>query len=177
MRAGTSAEAALYRGTLAAGQPRPARPAAVRPRAADNPTDMTASSAGGSVLVVDDDVALARAISAALREAGYRVRAVNKAEEGLRELEKDPPDAIILDFRMPLINGVGFLYRLRELPAHSDTPVMVVTGDTAISADVRDELRELKAELRLKPIGVQELIDGTQSMLERARSLPTPPPA
>ena len=137
-------------------------------------TDMAANPAA-SVLVIDDDVVLARAIAMALGEAGFQVRAVNKAEDGLRELETAPPDAIIVDFRMPLINGVGFLYRLREMPGHRHTPVMVVTGDAAISLEVKTELRELNAELRLKPIGVQELIEGTQAMLARARSLPIGP--
>jgi CheY-like chemotaxis protein len=39
------------------------------------------------------------------------------------------PDAIILDFRMPFINGMGFLYRLRERPGHRHTPVLLVTGE------------------------------------------------
>jgi CheY-like chemotaxis protein len=60
-------------------------------------------------------------------------------------------DLIVLDFQMPLINGAGFLYRLREMPAHAHTPVMLVTG-MAISAEQDTEFADLQAMIKLKPI-------------------------
>jgi DNA-binding response OmpR family regulator len=118
-----------------------------------------------TVLVVDDDVILARAFARALTGAGYRVQTAHNAEEALRALPSAPPDAIIVDFRMPLINGIGFLYRLREQQAHHRTPVMVITGDALLSDEIRSELRELGAELRLKPVGLEDLLAATRQLL------------
>jgi CheY-like chemotaxis protein len=122
-------------------------------------------SNGASILIVDDDIVLARAFSMALQSAGYRPRPAHGAEEALRELASAPPDAIILDFRMPLINGVGFLYRLRNQPQYQHTPVMVVTGEAFLTEEVREELRALKAEVRLKPIGLDDLLDWTRALV------------
>jgi DNA-binding response OmpR family regulator len=121
-----------------------------------------------TILIVDDDVVLARAFALALIRAGYRARSVHSAEEALRELNAAPPDAIVLDFRMPRINGVGFLYRLREQPVHQHIPVMVVTGETVLSDEVRTELRSLGAEVLQKPLGVDQLLASTRALLEQS---------
>ena len=126
-------------------------------------------SDGANILIVDDDVVLARAFSLALQGAGYQPRPVHSAEEALRQLETSPPDAIILDFRMPMINGVGFLYRLRNQPQYEHTPVMVVTGESWLTDEVREELRILGAEVRLKPIGVDDLLNWTRVLVAGRR--------
>jgi DNA-binding response OmpR family regulator len=118
-----------------------------------------------NILIVDDDVVLARAFALALVRAGYRAHAVHSADEALRELNAAPPDAIVLDFRMPMINGVGFLYRLREQPAHQHIPVMVVTGESLMTDEVRDELRALGAEILQKPLGLDQLLASTRALL------------
>jgi DNA-binding response OmpR family regulator len=120
-----------------------------------------------TILVVDDDVVLARAFALGLVRSGYRARAVHSAEEALRELNAAPPDAIVLDFVMPRINGIGFLYRLREQPTHQHIPVMVVTGESLLSDDVRDELRMLGAEILQKPLGLDQLLASTRALLKQ----------
>jgi DNA-binding response OmpR family regulator len=122
-------------------------------------------SAGATILIVDDDVALTRAFAMALHRGGYRACPAHSAEEALGQLAADPPDAIILDFRMPLINGVGFLYRLRNQPRFEHTPVMVETGEAWLTEEVREELRVLGAQVRLKPIGLQDLLDWTRELV------------
>ena len=118
-----------------------------------------------SVLVVDDDVAVAGAFAKALTLGGYHVRIAHSAESALRELQEDAPDAIILDFRMPFINGTGFLYRLRAQDAHRRLPVMVVTGESRLSEEVKAEFKELGASIRIKPVGLKDLLDATRMLL------------
>lgn len=129
-------------------------------------------SEGATILIVDDDVVVARAFSLALEQGGYRPRLAHSADQALRELAASPPDAIILDFRMPMINGVGFLYRLRNQPEYEHTPVMVVTGEGMLTDEVRDELRELGADLRLKPIGLADLLAATRTLIAGRRTTP-----
>jgi DNA-binding response OmpR family regulator len=78
---------------------------------------------------------------------------------------------------MPLINGIGFLYRLRQQQAHHATPVMMITGDTSVSDEMRAELRELGAELRLKPVGLEDLLAATRQLLARGLSAGAGPQA
>ena len=122
---------------------------------------MTASQ---TVLVIDDHVNLARAFAMALERDGYTVHMAHTAEDGLRLAQSENPDAIILDLRMPFINGAGFLYRLRGSARHADTPVMVVTGE-AVNEEVREELAELRAVLRFKPLGIRELLTEVRALL------------
>jgi DNA-binding response OmpR family regulator len=111
-----------------------------------------------TVLIVDDNPAVASVFASALTRAGHHVQIAHSAEDALRELDVQRPHAIILDYRMPLINGLGFLYRLRERPAYQRTPVLLVTGEP-FNDDLLGELRDLGAEFRVKPIGAHELLE------------------
>jgi DNA-binding response OmpR family regulator len=109
------------------------------------------------ILIIDDNVNLAKGFALVLQRSGYRVNVAHTAEEGLRLALADNPAAVVVDFRMPFINGVGFLYRLRSSPRHADTPVLVVTG-AMVTDEMRAEFADLRAELRFKPLGVHELL-------------------
>ena len=117
-----------------------------------------------TVLVVDDDASLARLVGLALVRAGYLVHIAHTAEDGLRLAQSEQPAAIIVDLRMPFINGTGFLYRLRACPEHGETPVMVVTGE-AESDEMRADMAALRAVLRFKPLGMSELITEVRALL------------
>jgi DNA-binding response OmpR family regulator len=73
----------------------------------------------------------------------------------------------VLDLKMPLINGAGFLYRLRTCPGHSETPVLVVTGGS-VNEEMRRDLAGLGAVIRTKPIGVEALITQVAALLNQA---------
>ena len=81
-----------------------------------------------TILIIDDNVVLARVFARSLSGAGHNVHTSHSAEDGLHQAKLEPPDAIILDLQMPFVNGVGFLYRLRSDQALCTTPVMVVSG-------------------------------------------------
>ena len=121
------------------------------------PPSSTRQSA--TVLVVDDDKGVTQTFALMLRFEGYQVRTAVSAEEGLIEAEQRHPDAIILDLRMPLVDGLGFLRRLRAHDDQRATPVAIVTGDYLLDDSVSTELRELGAELRFKPLWLAELVD------------------
>jgi CheY-like chemotaxis protein len=110
-----------------------------------------------TILIVDDNVNLVLGLAKLLRNAGYNVHTAYTAAEGLELAVLHRPDAIILDFRMPLVNGVGFLYRLRERVDLRHTPVMMVTGET-ISDEQRFEFADLQATVQLKPISVKDFL-------------------
>lgn len=99
----------------------------------DEPHPLVSGMSGvlpaATVLIVDDDQAGAAVFAYALTSAGYHVHIAYSAEDALCALDAQRPDVIVLDFRMPLINGIGFLYRLRARPAYRHTPVLLVTGE------------------------------------------------
>ena len=107
--------------------------------------------ATSKILIVDDDEGVTQTFARMLRLEGYQVRTAVSAEKGLLEAEHSHPDAIILDLRMPLVDGLGFLRRLRARDDQRATPVAIVTGDYFLDDSVSAELRELGAELELGP--------------------------
>jgi two-component system response regulator PrrA len=119
-----------------------------------------------TILIVDDDEGVTQTFARMLRLEGFRVRTAMNAEMGLREAEESHPDAIILDLRMPLVDGLGFLRRLRKREDQRATPVAIVTGDYFLDDSVSAELRELGAELRFKPLWLEDLIGLARNLLK-----------
>ena len=130
------------------------------------PESSTRQSA--TVLVVDDDEGVTQTFARMLRLEGYQVGTAVSAEAGLIEAERRHPDAIILDLRMPLVDGLGFLRRLRAHDDQRNTPVAIVTGDYFLDDSVTTEMRELGVELRFKPMWLEEVV-GLVGQLLRLR--------
>lgn len=120
-----------------------------------------------TVLIVDDDPAVTETFARMLVLEGYNVRAAISAEAGLREAEIARPDAILLDLRMPLVDGLTFLRRLRAREATHQTPVAIVTGDYFLDEAMSSELHGLGAEVFFKPLWIEDLVRITQTLVKQ----------
>src|SRR5437764_1234785 len=118
------------------------------------------------ILIVDDDEGVTQTFARMLRLEGYQVRTAVSAETGLREAEAVHPDAIILDLRMPIVDGLGFLRQLRQNDLHRSIPVAIVTGDYFLDDAISTELRELGAQLRFKPLWLEDLVGLARNLLK-----------
>jgi two-component system response regulator MprA len=81
-------------------------------------------SRGGAVLVVDDDPGILATVADALDLEGYRVRTATNGREALEVLETTTPSVILLDIRMPVLDGPSFVKRMRERGTTSRILVM-----------------------------------------------------
>jgi two-component system OmpR family response regulator len=117
---------------------------------------MTQDAAPYTILLVEHDEGTVTTYARILRLEGYIVRTALSAEAGLHEVESSHPDAVILDFRMPDMDGLEFLRRLRE-DGLRNMPVAIVTGDYFLDERVPKELKQLGAEIRFKPLWVEDL--------------------
>ena len=135
------------------------------------------SNVAAKVLIIDDDQAVTETFARMLRLEGHEVRTAHDAESGFREAQAVPPDAIIVDLRMPLINGLGFLYRLRADERHQTTPVAIVTGDYCLDDSITRELTELGAQLHFKPLWLEDLVELACSLLASGGSRTSSQPA
>jgi len=103
-----------------------------------------------SVLVVEDEEDGANSLCELLQLFGYRVRVARTGSEALRSAEKDRPDVVLLDIRLPDINGWEVAKRMRDGATGGPQPVMVaVTGfgsdeDRWRSADAGVDLHWVK---------------------------------
>src|ERR1700682_6371647 len=108
------------------------------------------------ILIVDDDEGVTQTFARMLRLEGYEVRTAMNAEMGLRAAEQSHPDAIILDLRMPLVDGLGFRRPLRAPAPQRHTPVPIVPGDYFLDDSVSSKLHQLGAELKFKPLWLED---------------------
>jgi DNA-binding response OmpR family regulator len=92
------------------------------------------------ILVVDDSPDLALIMRMQLERAGHEVVTADNGRRGLRRFFEDRPDLVILDLRMPDLDGWATLERLRDL---SDVPVLINSGQSPTAA----ELQRLRPEL------------------------------
>jgi DNA-binding response OmpR family regulator len=117
------------------------------------------------VLIVDDDATVTELFSRILRLEGFEVWAAHTAEDGVALARTHQPHAVILDLRMPLAGGLQLLRALRALPGLAQTPVTIVTGDYYLAEEQVQEIRSLSAELRFKPLWLDELVTLARDML------------
>ncbi len=118
-----------------------------------------------SVLIVDDDRAMVGMVAALLGDQGYDLVTAYDGEQALRRHADDPPDLVILDRRLPRLDGEEVCRRIR---ATSDTPILMLTGEKG-SAE-RAKLLELGADDYLeKPFDRRELVARVRALLRRSR--------
>jgi len=120
-----------------------------------------------TILIVDDDEGVTQTFARMLKLEGFEVKTALNAETGLHVAEQAQPDAIILDLRMPLLDGLGFMRRLRAAPEQRKTPVAIVTGDYFLEDAISSELRALGAELRFKPMWLEDLVTLARTLLDK----------
>jgi two-component system response regulator ChvI len=102
-----------------------------------------------NITLVDDDENIVASVSLALESHGHEVKAFFDGAAGLAGLESDPPDLAILDVKMPRLDGMEVLRRLRR---SSSLPVIILTSD--------DYIR--------KPFSQRLLIERVKAVLRRA---------
>jgi len=118
------------------------------------------------VLIVEDDDDVRLMVRAAIERAGMEAVEARDGREGLRRFYETEPGVVVLDIRMPELDGWQVLERIREL---SDTPILVLSANDGELDKVRG-LREGADDYLTKPFGRQELIARIEALLRRAAS-------
>jgi DNA-binding response OmpR family regulator len=118
-----------------------------------------------AILIVEDEYAVARGIEYALTQEGYEVTVARTGEDGLREALERAPDLLILDVRLPGMDGFEVLRRLRGSGAKM--PVLFLTAreeevDRVIGLELGAD------DYLTKPFGLRELMSRIRALLRRA---------
>jgi len=108
------------------------------------------------VLIVDDDPTLRESVSLWLSQSGYRTAQAEDGRKALGALKKHRPDLILLDLRMPVLDGFGFL---TELSRFSDPPPVVVISGRGEVRDVVESFRRGATDFIVKPVESYELLE------------------
>jgi two-component system cell cycle sensor histidine kinase/response regulator CckA len=114
-------------------------------------------TAGASVLLVEDEAALASAVTDALRDAGYLVEHASDGEEALEKIAGQSFDAVICDLKMPRVDGKAFYRTLSSGSPALAKRVIFVTGDVA-GTDAEAFLAQSGCRWLAKPFRLGELV-------------------
>ena len=119
----------------------------------------------GKILVVDDDVPVAEMLAEHLTELGYQVISAHGGIEALTKLDLEKPHVILLDVRMPEMDGVEVLRRIRSFD--SKVGILMITGNDDV--DLAKETIELGAyDYLLKPIDFDYLSRAVDKLMATA---------
>jgi two-component system NtrC family response regulator len=121
-------------------------------------------SSKGRVVIIDDEVNAATALETLLREDGYEVAKANDARSGLQLLEKMDPDVVLTDLRMPGMDGLELLGRIKEM--RPETMVILMTAYGTVKTAVL-AMKQGAEDYLGKPIDIEELEVILQRVLEK----------
>ena len=131
------------------------------------PTPISAIPAGApTVFVVDDDAAIREAIQGLLKSVSLKSEAFGTAQEFLRRKRPDGPSCLVLDIRLPGINGLEFQHELAS--AGVQIPIIFITGHADIPMTVK-AMKSGAVEFLTKPFRDQDLLDAIHQALDRDR--------
>ncbi|NSW84851.1 MAG: response regulator [Syntrophobacteraceae bacterium] len=116
------------------------------------------------VLLVDDEQMFVESLKKVLRRRGMEVESVDNGSDALKLLEEGSYDVMVLDLRMPGMDGIETLKAIRE----KDTvvPVIMLTGHIDMK-QVSEALKYCVAEILLKPCPVETLVSCIENAFER----------
>ena len=119
------------------------------------------------MLVVDDDPDILEALSEILEAEGFEIRRARNGKEALEKLEPDPPQLILLDLMMPVMDGWEFAQRLKQRPKVAGIPIIVLSADRNVS----NKAAEIGAVGHLaKPFELNDLLDMVRRSLSQAQA-------
>ncbi len=125
---------------------------------------MTTDNSQATVLIIEDDDSISEIVSRVMQAEGYATHIAPNGLKGLEMFYLNLPDLIILDVKMPEMDGWETLERVRQV---SDCPVIMLT----VFGSTDDIIRGLELgadDYLVKPFGIQELIARVNAVLRRA---------
>src|SRR5687768_17523289 len=124
------------------------------------PAAASAHTTTRRILVVEDDEPILSALTATLTDSGYAVDGVRDGRSALDRLRAAPFDLVVLDLRMPVIDGWEFRTIQRADPALASVPVLAISADGSAKASAIDAAHFIK-----KPFRLSDLLDAVERIL------------
>ena len=119
------------------------------------------------ILVADDETHILHVVSLKLRNAGFHVITARDGQEALETAQLEKPDLIITDYHMPQLSGLELCQRLKQDPATSSIPAIMLTA-RGYQLDPADTEQSGILRMLSKPFSPRQLLTTVNEVLERA---------
>jgi DNA-binding response OmpR family regulator len=121
------------------------------------------------ILVIDDDTRLTHLLQLVFESRGVGVTIANSGEQALASLEKELPEAILLDLMMPGMSGLEVCKQVQANPRTSNIPIIVLTAKSS-PATKRDLMQAGASEFLTKPVRPSYLIKRIREAVNHSAS-------
>src|SRR5262245_43381942 len=118
------------------------------------------------ILVIDDEEAIRKSLRMVLEYEGYELIEAGSGPEGLEALRREAPDAVLLDIKMPQMDGIEVLQTARGRDAH--TPILMISGHGDIPTAV-DAIHKGAYDFLEKPLETDRVLTALRNAIERKR--------
>jgi two-component system, chemotaxis family, chemotaxis protein CheY len=112
-------------------------------------------------LIIDDSRVLRRLLGDMLRQIGFDVLEAANGSEGLDQLQRGTPDVALVDWNMPVMNGLQFVQSVRSNSRYQQMPIMMVTSETELDR-MQTALEAGANEYVMKPFGKEVIAEKLQ---------------
>jgi CheY-like chemotaxis protein len=119
-----------------------------------------------TVLIVEDEFAIADLLEMALTDEGYRVVRAANGRQGLERLAEGPPDLVLSDFMTPVLDGAGLVQAMRQSEGHRELPIIIMSSMP--EANVQARIDSYAAFVR-KPFHIAALMRLVATTLQAAQ--------
>ncbi len=117
-----------------------------------------------TVMVVDDSSSFRQVVSMALKGAGYDVVEAGDGQDALKKLDGRKINLIVSDVNMPVMDGISFVKKAKELPAYKFTPVIMLTTEAGDDKKAEGKAAGVKAWV-VKPFQPPVLLDAVSKLI------------
>lgn len=117
-----------------------------------------------NILIIDDDADIRNLVSVYIEGEGHSVSHAENGQDGIDTATQSPPDLIILDINMPVMDGTRVMQILRDAPETAKTPVIALSAVAV--PEMRDDMHRLGCDAYVvKPIDFDVLMDKVKTLL------------
>ena len=108
------------------------------------------------ILIVDDDVKFTETLKDLLEAKGYDAHAIYSGYEALDKVKKEKFDIVVMDIKMPVMNGIQVL---REIKAMTARPVVILMTGFTLEDVIKDAIQEGAVAVLYKPLDIPNLLE------------------
>jgi DNA-binding NtrC family response regulator len=118
----------------------------------------------GSILIVDDDETVRRSYLAALSDTDLATGIATNGEQALGAMQRHPYDVVLLDLRMPGLDGIDVLKKMKQ--SWPESEVVIITGYPSVET-AKEAVRLGAADYLSKPVGPDEIVIAAREAITR----------
>lgn len=116
------------------------------------------------IMIIDDSASLRQVVSIALEDAGYEVVEAENGKSALALLKEDKVNLVICDVNMPVMDGITFVKKVKEIPNYRFLPIIMLTTESSENRKLEGQEAGAKAWV-VKPFKPEQMLEAVSKLI------------